>query len=171
MLWKSRFTATAVLGVIAWILLVASPAAWWHADKVSAWATALSAIAVVPALVLAVATLRTDVRDRQVDRTFSLHSELTSGEINDARLRLVDHLRKHGTASQSGRILPRRTSIVELRSGSGIGTYGPDSLDSPRDDLSKVLRFFERARLVREAGSADDPLFVELIEVISSNFS
>jgi hypothetical protein len=160
---KSRYSFAVVLGVIAWTLLVALPGAWWPPDKFSAWATGLSAIAVVLALALAVATLRTDVKGRQVDRTLSLHSELTSGEVNDARLRLVDHLRKHGPTGPSGRRLPRRTTADELRSGHGLGTYGPNSKDNPKDDLSKILRFFERARLVRDAGSADDPLFVELI--------
>ncbi len=110
MQWRSRYTAVALFGVIAWTVLVALPGAWWTPDKYSAWATGLSTIAVVLALVLAVITLRTDVKGRQVDRTLSLHAEFTSGE-----------------------------------------------------NLSKILRFFERARLVRGAGSADDPLFVELI--------
>jgi hypothetical protein len=163
MQWRSRYTAAALFGVIAWTLLVALPGAWWTADRYSAWATGLSTIAVVVALALAIFTLKTDVKDRQVDRTLSLHAELTSGEINDARLRLVAHLRKHGSINSAGHHLPRRVSLEELRIGSGIGTYGSNDQHSPKEDLSKILRFFERARLVRDAGSADDPLFVELI--------
>jgi hypothetical protein len=163
MQWRGRYTAVALFGVIAWTLLVALPGAWWPPDKYSAWATGLSTIAVVLALALAILTLRTDVKDRQVDRTLSLHAELTTGEVNDARLRLVDHLREHGSTNSTGHRMPRRASLEELRPGSGIGTYGPNGQGNPKDDLSKILRFFERARLVRDAGSADDPLFVELI--------
>jgi hypothetical protein len=163
MKWRSRYTAVALIGVVAWTLLVALPGAWWPPDKYSAWATGLSTFAVVLALTLAIVTLRTDVKDRQVDRTLSLHAELTSGEINDARLRLVDHLREHGSTNSSGHRMPRRASVKELHADSGIGIYGPSLQGNPKDDLSKILRFFERARLVRDAGSADDPLFVELI--------
>jgi hypothetical protein len=161
--WRSRYTAAALIGVIAWTLLVALPGAWWPPDKYSAWATGLSTIAVVLALALAVVTLRTDVKDRQVDRTLALHAELTSGEINDARLRLADHLRKNGTRNPSDHRMPMRVSIEELHSSRGIGTYGPKIQSNPKDDLSKILRYFERVRLVRDARSADDPLFVELI--------
>ena len=163
MKWRSRYTAVALFGVIAWTLLVALPGAWWPPDKYSAWATGLSTIAVVLALALAIVTLRTDVKDRQVDRTLALHAELTSGEIDDARLRLGNHLRVHGSTNSSGHRMPRRASVGELHASGGIGTYGPNVQGNPKDDLSKILRFFERARLVRDAGSADDPLFVELI--------
>jgi hypothetical protein len=163
MQWRSRYTAVALFGVIVWTVLVALPGAWWTPDKYSAWATGLSTIAVVLALALAVVTLRTDVKGRQVDRTLSLHTEFTSGEINDARLRLVNHLREHGSTNSSGHRMPRRVSVEELHAGSGMSSYGPNIQSNPKDDLSKILRFFERARLVRDAGSADDPLFVELI--------
>jgi hypothetical protein len=159
----SVHVAAGVFAVIAWGVLVALPAVWWIPEKYSAWASGLSTFAVVLALALGDVTLRTDVRDRQVDRTLSLHTELTSGEINDARLRLVDHLRDHGSTNSSGYRMPRRASVQELHAVSGMGTYGHAAESNPKDDLSMILRFFERARLVREAGSADNPLFVELI--------
>lgn len=164
MRFRGRYGTTLLLAcVLVWTALVLLPGVWWDPQKYSAWASGLSAFAVALALGLAVVTLRTDVKDRQVDRTLALHAELTSGEINEARVRLVDHLRAHGQVDASGHRRPARASVAELRGTTGLGVYNQGVGSTPKSDLSQLLRFFERARLVREAGSIDEPLFVELI--------
>lgn len=156
---QSLVRLAVVLGLV-WALVVVLPIPWLDSSHYSAYAAGLQAFGIVTAFLIGVIAIYFDGRDRRVDRVYSLHQELTVGELDDARRRLVDHLRKH---SGSGP-LQRRYSATELRADSTLNHYEHPQLDfTPRSDLYLLLRFFERARLVREAGSAHDAVFVELI--------
>lgn len=136
------------------------PIPWFDSGRYSAYAAGLQAFGIVTAFLVGAIAIYFDGRDRRVDRVYSLHQELTVGELDDARRRLVDHLRKHSGPGP----LQRRYSPDELRVDPTLDHYdGPQQDFTPRSDLGLLLRFFERARLVREAGSAHDAVFVELI--------
>jgi hypothetical protein len=147
------------LGLL-WTLLVVLPIPWLDADHYSAYAAGFQAFGIVIAFLVGAFAIYTDGRDRRVDRVYSLQQELTLGELDDARRRLYDHLKEHSGSGPPW----RRYSPEELRGDPALNHYsGPHQDFTPRSDLGHLLRFFERARLVREAGSADDAVFVELI--------
>lgn len=128
------------------------------ATQYSAIASAVQAVAVVPAVVVAALTLTRDSRDKRVDRVLDLHREFNSTEINEARTRLAAHLRSNG---DGGRIRP--TTYEELGHDPVLSRYASAAENTPRGDANKVLRFFERANAARIAKSVDPPMFVELI--------
>jgi hypothetical protein len=145
---------------LAWTLLVVLPIPWFDPGRYSAYAARLQAFGIVTAFLVGAIAIYLDGRDRRVDRVYSLHRELTVGELDDARRRLVDHLRKHSGPGP----LQRRYSPDELRVDSSLNHYDSHQQDfTPRSDLGLLLRFFERTRLVREVGSAHDAVFVELV--------
>jgi hypothetical protein len=127
-------------------------------NQFSAAASGLQALFLVPALTLAVATLLSDSRDRRVDRVTTLHTELTSGELDEARRRLVKHLREHGPDNK-----PRVVSRHELDKDQTLSKYSNGQPSRPLDDTNRLLRYFERAEAMRLAGSLFEPLLVQLI--------
>jgi hypothetical protein len=154
-----RLAAVVLLSVIC-ALLTLVPAIWLSAERFGAYATALQALGVLAAIIIALSTLQSDSRDRRVDRTIGLHEQLTSGDIGDARRRLARHLRDLGNPAAT----VRRTAMSSLRDDAQCSRYDP-VLDgrNPFDDVEVIVRFFERCRLVHLRGSVDEPLFVELL--------
>jgi hypothetical protein len=140
------------------LILILLPAIWLTPERYSAYAGAVQAFGVLVALIIAVGTLRTDTKDRRVDRTLQLHQELTSGEIGEARRRLGIHFREKGSGTIVG-----RAHIADLRDDPGMSKYTLFPEESPYQDVNLLMRFFERARLVQVRESIDEPLFVELI--------
>lgn len=130
------------------------------AEQYAAFAAGIQAVVVVAALNVAAITYRGDSKNKRVDRVYSLHQELTTGEVNDARRRLAQHLRAHHPKDHS--VL--RVSRSELRE-TPLNVYtGTGAIDpTPSRDAALLLRFFQRARIVQLAGSADEPVFAELI--------
>ncbi|MGW4944495.1 hypothetical protein ACWEOZ_23220 [Actinoplanes sp. NPDC004185] len=125
----------------------------------------IQALGVVAALTAAAATLRSDSRNRTLDRALGLHQELMSGEVGAARVRLVRHLRGHGRDSETP------TKLAELRKGE-LATYShalmeldEDSVKTHRPDLDLniLLRYFERADSAREAKAVFPPVFANLV--------
>ena len=149
-----------LLLVVLWALVVAGPSHWWGPAKYGAYATGLSTFAVALALLIAAVTFRSDVRDRKVDRTLALHAELTTGDTNDARLRLVRALRELPRCG-AGHLVPARYSLFDEGGSLSEHETGLESL--PINDRSDLLRFAERARMAWDSGSVDDAMFVELI--------
>jgi hypothetical protein len=130
-----------------------------EADHISAIASTLQAVAVVPAILIAAFTLRRDSRDRRMDRLLAFHQELVSGDLNDARQRLAAHLRRHGTPSEPVRVTSRR----ELRDDRRLRAYQGDKEHNPYDDVNLLLRFFERVNAARLANALYRPMLVELV--------
>jgi hypothetical protein len=152
-------------GIVAFLAFLYLPALRLTPDQFSGWASAAQAVGVVAALLVAASQLRlgaaelkADNYDRAVERVYTLHSELTSGELNQARRRLSNHLKMTAELGTS----VRRASKRDLEFDPNLKEY-PDRISTPRYDAGLLLRFFERARLVQVAGSADDPVFLELI--------
>jgi hypothetical protein len=146
--------------VAAAVLLIFVPWLWLAVESFSAWATGVQAAGVVLALSLAVKTLRNDSRDRRVDRTLALHKELTSGRLDAARRRLVDHLKEHGT----GEFPVWQVTRDELRNDPALSRYSePNETFSPEQDAGLLKRYFERCCLAQIRGIVDPPVFLELI--------
>jgi hypothetical protein len=134
----------------------------------SQWATAVQAIFVVMALLVAaaslrvaVATLESDSRDRRVDRVIALHEELMSGTTGGGRSRLARLLRSRGSAG-----VCLQVSRDQLRGNTDVSAYDEASdkaSGSPAHDLTLLLRFFERADIARTAGTLDELLLVALV--------
>ncbi|MDI1464294.1 hypothetical protein QEZ54_25310 [Catellatospora sp. KI3] len=154
-------TLTVVLAaVIAWTVL----ALLLDRDAYGAMTDGVQAVGVVAALGLAAATLLRDNRDRRVDRALALHQELSTGDLWQARQRLVTHLtrldaeqRKEGDPERV-----RRVTREQLRSDPRASVYA-DGIGSPRIDADLLVRFFERAEAARRTHALDVPLFGELI--------
>ncbi|MBV1853396.1 hypothetical protein [Catellatospora tritici] len=124
----------------------------------------VQAVGVVAALGLAAATLARDNRDRRVDRVLALHQELMTGDLWQARQRLVTHLTKLGQdqrkKGEPDRV--RRVTRTDLRRDGDASVYA-DGTGSPRIDADLIVRFFERAEAARRTHSLHLPLFGELI--------
>ena len=147
------------LGALAVLLgTLIFPAFYLTTGQYAALAGGVQAFGVVVALGLASYTLRSDSKDRRVDRTLAFHADLVSGEIHAARVRLVEHLRRNG---QNHRVRP--TTIDELRNHPRFSAYENDSAHLPAQDANILLRHFERANVARIAGAVHAPLFHELI--------
>jgi hypothetical protein len=86
---------------------------------------------------------------------------MVTGEIQGARIRLIDHLRELGVGSA-----PLRVSVEVLRahaypqSQAAVGEY----LHTPIHDVHIVLRFFERAEPALSSGPVSEALFHQLGE-------
>lgn len=145
---------------LAFLLVLTTPALWLNNGQYTALATAVQAFGVVVALGLATETLITDSRDKKTDRTLDLHAQLVlSGPLNTARVRLVDHLRKHGSDRQV--ISVTRDDLTPEKNGRFSAYADGDAI--PVHDTNLVLRFFERANAALAAGIIDYPLFHELL--------
>lgn len=160
-----RRRAKVAAGIAVFVMVLYLPALRLTPEQFSGWASAAQTVGVVVALVVASSqlrlgsiALRTDNYDRSVERVYTLHAELTSGELNQARRRLSNHLRIIGP----GGVSVRRVTKDELEFADDLREYS-NGVSTPRYDVGLLLRFFERARLVQMAGSVDDPVFLELI--------
>lgn len=153
-----KFRLAWIAGSVVLVILVVT-APLLKADQYSALASAIQALAVVPAITVAALSLVADSHDRRVDRVLEFHQQVTSGGVQAARLRLVHHLRGHGT---NGKV--RQTTRDELRADPVLSKYSGDASHiRPIDDVNLVLRFFERVNAARIAGSVNLPLLVELL--------
>lgn len=154
-----RMPTAAILGV-ACLLVIFIPLAILSSQEYSAYAAAVQAVGVLLAILVALTTLNSDSKDRRVDRTLALHSELTEGSVGDARRRLAFHLRQHGDTDYPVRCV----AIHELRDNAMLSKYRNDTgAHDPYTDAELLMRFFERCRLALLRGSVDNPLFAELI--------
>jgi hypothetical protein len=147
--------------VVATVLSLTLPAKGLLPDQYTALATGIQALVVVVALFVAVLTLRSESRNRRVDRVHELHRELTTGEVGEARARLGAFLRSNGTQSDPVRI----TTLDELRKGplNSYPSNQEEQFAKPRRDATLILRFFERARIAQTGQTVDDTMFAALI--------
>jgi hypothetical protein len=144
---------------LATIALLSLGLTSWIGQSTYASLTAgVQAAGVVIALGLGAATLMRDNRDRRVDRVLALHQELMTGDIWQARYRLVRHLRKLGKDGKS-----RPVSRQELINDPTVSRYPPEESASPLIDADLLVRFFERADAARRTDALHLPLFAELI--------
>jgi hypothetical protein len=131
---------------------------WLGSDSLADTAAVVQTAGVLIGVTLAVATLRGDRRDKQVDRVLELHREWMSGDLHDARIRLHEHLRwDDGTGDF--RILP----FSDLRRGPTREKYPAGTPSTPIQDAGIILRFFERANAARAAGAVHQQLFFRLV--------
>jgi hypothetical protein len=161
--------------VVVAMLAVFAPAFWLVPERYAAYASGVQAAGVLLALIFAYVTLssqnraaaeslKSQVELDRVSRTLGFHEAMVSGEIQGARIRLIDHLRSLGVAQA-----PLRVSLKNLRSDEYAST-GPDSREwgenyrhTPFHDVSIVLRFFERAEPALKMGLVDEVLFHRLL--------
>lgn len=152
------------------ILLVAGPIPWVTPDQQGAWAATLQTIGLVGTIYfaalgirVAARTLRSDQRDRRVDRVLAFHEELTgSGPTGVARSRLARFLREEGGPG-SVVLQVSREQLVEDRELQNYPAQPDTSASTPHVDLTLVLRLFERIRIAQVAESLDDHLLASLI--------
>jgi hypothetical protein len=156
--FKKIHLRIAVSAILTALITLAVLARFLDADQYAAFAGAIQALIVVPALIVGVATLLSDRHDRRVDRVLEFHQELVSGELQAARTRLTRHLREHGTGGK-----PRRVTRDELKSDPALKEYSGTSEFSPTGDFNQILRYFERVDCARLANSVDLPLLAELV--------
>ena len=159
---RQRRVLIALALVIACALLF--PGLYWP-DKYTALTAGVQAIGVIVALTVAVLTLRADSRDRRVDRVLALHQELTTGEVQAARVALAGHLRRQ---TPTGKAIT--VSLKQLGEDPKLSRYAKDNEHAseghactPLVDARLLLRFFERADAIRTSGAAYVPLYAELI--------
>lgn len=147
--------AAVLLGAVVLLPGLVTTPEWF-----TAYATGIQAAGVIAALAYAARSLHADNHDRRVDRVLDLHEMLISGDINDARARLVQHLRSLGVDGRA-----RTVRVAQLEQDRGLSTYRrpEDAPHQPSRDLALILRFFERANGARTAGSTYEPLFHQLI--------
>ena len=156
--WVEESPFRAGLGLFALLavaLILAAPQ--FEPEQYQGFTGALQAAGLVVALFLAYSTFLGDSRDRRVDRVLALHAELTSGDIQTARVSLVNFLRDQSSDDRVARM-----NLTELRASEALGAY-VGATGSPRKDANLILRFFERADAARRAGSLFDPLAHELL--------
>lgn len=160
--------------VAAAALAVLVPAYWLTPSRYDAYAAGIQAAGVLLALVFAYITLtaqnraaaealQSQVELDRVTRTLGFHEAMVSGEIQGARIRLIDLLRDHGV-SQS----PLQVSFATLRGfeytvSSGPAQWGDSYLHTPIHDIHIVLRFFERAEPALALGLVNEALFHKLL--------
>jgi hypothetical protein len=108
-------------------------------------------------------TLRSDQRDRRVDRVLAFHEELTgSGPTGVARSRLARFLREQGGPGSVVLQVGREQLVEDPR----VQTYSRGTAagaSTPHTDLTLILRLFERIRISQVAESLDDHLLASLI--------
>jgi hypothetical protein len=117
----------------------------------------VQAVGVLVALALGVSTLQADSRDRRVDRVIAYHEQISGGELQLARQRLIEYLLSR--VSKDG--LPV-LSWAELRSQSQLSAY-IDPGESPVRDAQRLLEYFEGVWAARQAGATDDRLLFQLL--------
>jgi hypothetical protein len=158
----------AVVAGVLWLLIVSVPGFFTSPTRYEAYATGVQAVGLVLALLLAAwtldvgaTTLRTDVKDRRVDRTLALHEELTSGETDKSRRRLLVHLRDHAPVGEKYLAITRQ-ELGAMAIHSRYSSAAPPEA-TPFSDAGVLLRFFERAQLAQQAHTIEPSMFVELI--------
>ncbi|HST83053.1 MAG TPA: hypothetical protein VLL08_15065 [Kineosporiaceae bacterium] len=157
------------------MLAVFAPAIWLVPDRYGAYAAGVQAAGVLLALIFAYVTLssqnraaaeslRSQVELDRVSRTLGFHEAMVSGEIQGARIRLIDHLRSLGVAQA-----PLGVSLETLRRSeysspeSHSREWGESYRHTPFHDVSIVLRFFERAEPALKLGLVDEALLHRLL--------
>jgi hypothetical protein len=140
------------------IIVLVVPFPFLESQRYSAYASGVQALGVLIALILAVLTLGADRHDKQVDRVLALHSEFVTGEIQAARIRLIDHLRRRG-----GGLYIQGATRDDLQKDPRLSAYDQEPEHTPFHDANTVLRFFERANAAIKAKTLYEPLFHELI--------
>ena len=132
----------------------------FNADQYQAFAAGIQTVFVTAALAAAVLALLADGHARRVDRVIALNERLTTGEVDAARRRLVDHLRDFAP-QQAG---ARAVSLAELRQDPALSRYvnGPGGT-TPLRDAQIVVRFMEAANAAREGRIVDEKLLHELV--------
>jgi uncharacterized protein (DUF58 family) len=120
-----RLVRIAIVADVAIAIFLIALAIWLGAEWLGAAATAIQAVFIVAALAVAAGTLLSDSRDRRVDRVIALHSELTSGELQEARIRFVNHLRRHGCHGRVRQVY--RHELATDRSSQGTVATGSTS--------------------------------------------
>jgi hypothetical protein len=148
----------AVGGLFGVVTILAILALFLTSSQFYAVAAIVQAVAVIPAVIIAALALANDSRGKQVDRVLDFHREFNSEELQSACMRLIAHLREHGT---NGRVRP--TSRDELRHDPVLSRYANGIGSDPRSDVSLILRFFERVNAAKTARIADPSLLAELI--------
>lgn len=147
--------------------LVVLPALFLDTERYAAYGTAAQAFGVFLALVLAVVTLRSQeqaakvglreqVRIDRVSRTLNLHELFTTGEVNQARGHLIDHLRLLDVETRQG-------STERSQRGGPVETASLADLRNPIGDAYALLWYFERAEAALGAGLLDEGLFHKLL--------
>ena len=68
-----------------------------NSDQYQALASGVQAVGVLVALALGVSTLQADSKDRRVDRVIAYHSQISGGELQLARQRLIEYLLDHAS--------------------------------------------------------------------------
>ena len=149
-------TALAVIGGFATLGLAAH---LYDATDFTAWATGISAAAVVFSVLLAVFTLLRDSQHRQVDRTIAFHEALTEGEVQAARTRLVRHLRQNAS---DGLVAQVSKKALDLPPHDRYAK-SDDPEVRPSTDARLLLRFFERAAAANREGALNAALVHRLI--------
>lgn len=149
-------TAVAVIGGFATLGLAAH---LYDTTDFTAWATGISAAAVVFSVLLAVFTLLRDSEHRQVDRTIAFHETLTEGEVQAARTRLVRHLRIHAS---DGRVAQVSKGALDLAPHDKYANCDDPEI-RPSADARLLLRFFERAAAANQEGALNAALVHRLI--------
>jgi hypothetical protein len=130
---------------------------WVGPERYASLTAGAQALGVVIALALAAFTLRSDSRDRRVDRVLALHNEFMTGGVWGARYRLAHHL--HSLEGP-------RTSTVTREAVFGDPPrlrYASDSEAILKIDVDLLLRFFERANAARLTGALHGDLLADLI--------
>ncbi|NMO89526.1 hypothetical protein [Actinomycetospora sp. TBRC 11914] len=148
-----------IIGTVTALLLLAlvGPATFLTADQYQGYGSAVQAFGVVLALLAAVAAVRSDTRDRRVDRTIGLHRELIDGPVHEARIRLWTHLKP-----TVGRPECARSRFRDLRTGD-LASYSGDEGHTPIEDVNTIFRLFERVEAMRTAGVTDERLLFQLL--------
>ncbi|MFC6093048.1 hypothetical protein [Saccharothrix lopnurensis] len=152
------WAAIALVGATAVLLVV--PIWFLNADQYQALATGVQALGVTVALVFGAGTLLSDTRNRRVDRALALHAELTTGDVQAARVRLLLRLQ---AAREEGKVRP--VSLDRLRTDGEFAAYADPAQGRPIRDANVVLRHFDRVNAARVAGIVDLPFLHELIGV------
>jgi len=161
--------------VTAVALVVFVPAYWFDSGEYGAYAAGVQAAGVLLALIYASSTLttqkhvaaealRSQAELERVSRALAFHEAMVSGEIQAARIRLIDHLRAAGEGNR-----PLRVTLQTLRGREYPPRPGdqPGAVDvdrpTPIHDVHIVLRFFERAEPALTRGLVDRALFHQLL--------
>lgn len=146
--------ALGVGALVIGVLVLIAPVSSFTADQYSAYAAGIQTMGLVLTLFLGYLTLRSELVDRRVDRTLDLHRELVSGEVGEARARLVQVTRLTHPPRPIDRKLLSRSALQGPPVAGSTASY---------EDVVALLRFFERVDATRRAGSLDNVVAASLI--------
>jgi hypothetical protein len=139
------------------VFLAVGATGWVDPERYGSLTAGAQALGVVIALALAAFTLRSDSRDRRVDRVLALHNEFMTGGVWEARHRLAHHL--HALEG------PRESRVTrEAVFGDHPLLHYAEDVGAPlKIDVDLLLRFFERANAARLTGALHEDLLADLI--------